>query len=67
MERKCLRCGAEMVEDCKAEISGSFWRIGTITKKSAAAPCKCAVCPKCGYTELYVTKPEAFRSFLKKE
>lgn len=56
--RKCLRCETVMQENLALYSSDSHWRIvvaepKALFPKSVGKLC-CAVCPKCGYTELYV-------------
>lgn len=55
--RKCLRCGTEMQEDCTL-YGGSFHDQVLVGERGKLFPkmrklC-CAVCPQCGYVELYV-------------
>ena len=65
MERKCLRCGNQMLENCKANISGSGQYVSQISKKNGLlkkiqSDCSVAVCSNCGYVELYVDEPHYF-------
>lgn len=58
--RKCLRCENEMIENLVLMVSNGYG-IDVREKgmfKTAKEKINCAVCPKCGYTELYVEKPE---------
>jgi len=58
--RKCLRCETEMVEDLVLIVSNGYG-VDVREKgmfKTAKAKINCAVCPKCGYSELYVEEPE---------
>ena len=48
--RKCLRCDTEMVEDLDVKVEGGAYGI-KITQQGIF---KCAVCPECGYTEIYI-------------
>ncbi|WP_294754631.1 zinc ribbon domain-containing protein [uncultured Ruminococcus sp.] len=51
--RTCLRCKNNMIENFKISSNGL-----RITNKaffsSPIAELKCAVCPECGYSEMYV-------------
>ncbi len=65
MARKCLRCGDQMIENCKANISGSGQYISHVSKKDgflkkAQSDCNLAVCSNCGYLEFYVDEPHNF-------
>ncbi len=55
--RKCLRCDAEMIEDLDVKVEGAAYGI-KITKqgifKDNLGKALCAVCPECGYTEVYI-------------
>lgn len=58
--RKCLRCESDMLEDLSLYSTDSHWRITVVEPrplfpKGVGKLC-CAVCPKCGYTELYIEK-----------
>ncbi|MBR1740111.1 MAG: hypothetical protein IJ737_07450 [Ruminococcus sp.] len=58
--RKCLRCGNEMTEGFKVGSNGL--RItGGGTLGTPAAELKCAVCPECGYAELYAEDKDKIR------
>lgn len=55
-----------MLEDCKVKISMSGQYISNVLKKNGllkqnSSECKAGVCPKCGYVELYVIFPDAFK------
>lgn len=59
--RKCLRCDAEMQDDCYVSDQGvSLSHIVVVEKdesyKKVELPVKAAICPTCGYVELYVEK-----------
>lgn len=65
--RKCLRCEIEMVEDLVLMVSNGYW-IDVREKgmfKTGKEKIYCAVCPKCGYTELYVKNPEKIKELEK--
>lgn len=55
--RKCIRCNMEMVEYLDVKIEGAAYGL-KVTKqgifKANLGKIKCAVCPKCGYTETYI-------------
>ena len=58
--RKCLRCENEMVEDLVLMVSNGY-EIDVREKglfKTVKGKINCAVCPKCGYAELYLKNPE---------
>ncbi len=61
--RKCLRCECEMQEGLALYSTDSHWRV-TAAQPRALFPKEvgklcCAVCPRCGYTELYVERDGA--------
>ncbi len=62
--RKCLRCQEEMVEDLDIKVEGGAYGL-KITKpgifKDNLGKVKCAVCPKCGYTETYLQDPSKIK------
>ena len=64
--RKCLRCGAEMKENCDLRVQGAGYGLvlckdvdklfgGRIGKP------KVAVCPQCGEISLYLDEVEKLR------
>ena len=62
--RTCIRCGAEMVEDCdiRVEGAGNGIVLAADAKKLFSPRLgkpKVAVCPKCGEISLYMEHPEA--------
>lgn len=56
--RKCLRCGAEMREGLALYSTDSHWRVVAAEPRilfpQGVGKLCCAVCPACGYAELYV-------------
>lgn len=55
--RNCLRCETEMLENLSIMVSNGGYGIDIREKgmlKTAIKKIKCAVCPKCGYTETYI-------------
>ena len=55
--RKCLRCNVEMVENLDVKVEGGAYGIKITQQvifKDNLGKFKCAVCPKCGYTETYI-------------
>ena len=67
--RKCLRCETEMIENLEIMVSNGGYGIDVREKgifKSSIGEIKCAVCPKCGYTETYIENTEKIKKFSKK-
>ena len=67
--RKCLRGETEMIEDLVLMVSNGYG-IDVREKgmfKTAKEKISCSVCPKCGYTELYVENPEKIRNLKNKQ
>lgn len=55
--RKCLRCQKEMIEDLDVFVSNGAYGIDVREKgllKGTLGKIKCAVCPECGYIEMYI-------------
>ncbi len=55
--RKCLRCNIEMVENLEFKVEGGAYGLKVTQQgifKDNLGKIKCAVCPKCGYTETYI-------------
>ncbi|WP_322173843.1 hypothetical protein [Acutalibacter caecimuris] len=56
--RKCLRCQTEMQEGYALFESDSYWRIVAAEDGKwfprEMGKLSCAVCPACGYVELFV-------------
>ncbi len=61
--RKCIRCGAEMVEGCDIRVEGGGNGIvlaadaRKLFSQRLGKP-KVAVCPSCGEISLYMEHPE---------
>ena len=58
--RKCLRCGAEMKEDCAILVGQTAWGITLAAKPNALfggriGEPRVAVCPECGEVSMYLT------------
>lgn len=60
--RKCLRCNAEMAEGLSVVQSDSGWPVMAAEPRKIfpkeVGKLSCAVCPECGYVELYVEKKQ---------
>lgn len=71
--RKCVRCGVEMKEglELKTTMNSDMIRVvrsgttGTLSK-NYLGDVKAAVCPECGYLELYVEDLERVRQYQQK-
>lgn len=67
--RKCLRCEETMAEDLTVMVTDGYGldvREKGIFKNSLGK-IKCAVCPRCGYTETYIDNPESIRKLMDKD
>ena len=57
MMRKCIRCDAEMKENLDVKVEGGAYGL-KITEpgifRDNLGKVRCAVCPACGYVELYL-------------
>ena len=61
--RKCLRCGAEMKENCDLRVQGAGYGVVLSTDESKLfggriGKPKVAVCPQCGEISLYIEDVE---------
>ena len=68
--RKCLRCDCTMVEDLNVMVSNGACGVDVREKgmfKGSLGKLKCAVCPKCGYTETYIDDTEDVKILLEKK
>lgn len=68
--RKCLRCENEMVENLEVMVSNGGYGIDVREKgmfKNAIEKIKCAVCPECGYTEIYIDNTDKIRKLIEKD
>ena len=68
--RKCLRCENVMVDDLIVTANGIYVAevreaAGVFTK--SLGKIKCAVCPRCGYTETYIDNPENIEKLAEKK
>ena len=54
--RKCIRCGAQMEENCK--ITSGYGIVIRSEKSHVAVKPKVAVCPLCGEVSIYVEEPD---------
>lgn len=68
--RECLRCNVLMVEDLDVKVERGAYGI-KITEvgifKDNLGKLRCAVCPECGYTELYVKEPAIVKKLVPKK
>lgn len=65
--RKCLRCNGEMVEDLDVKVEGAAYGLKVTQQgifKNKLGKFKCAVCPKCGYTETYIEDTTKIKKIL---
>ena len=66
--RKCEKCGAIMKSDLKLKVNGGGYGIVVhIDEKQKATTIddvRVAVCPECGYTEMYKTETDAGMNIL---
>ena len=65
--RKCLRCESGMVENLNVMVSNGAYGVDVREKgmfKGSLGKLKCAVCPKCGYTETYIDDTEYIKILL---
>lgn len=63
--RKCLRCEETMVENLEIFVTNGAYGIDVREKgifKGSLGKIKCAVCPKCGYTENYIENTENIKN-----
>jgi len=68
--RKCLRCEAAMVEDLSVMVTNGGYGVDVRENgmfKGSLGKIKCAVCPKCGYTETYIDNPESIKKLVAKD
>ena len=64
--RKCLRCGAEMKENCDLRVQSAGYGVVLSTDESKLfggriGKPKVAVCPQCGEISLYLDDVEKLR------
>ena len=66
--RKCLRCETTLIEDLSLMVSNGGYGLDVREKgvfKTTLSKIKCAVCPECGYTEMYVENTEKIKQLIK--
>ncbi len=66
MMKRCIKCGKQMAENYKIGSNG----LRIITQGFLMQPIaeiKCAVCPGCGYVELYINDTKNFNEILDKK
>ena len=55
--RNCVRCHAQMVEGLDVKVEGGAYGLQVTQPgifKDNLGKFQCAVCPECGYTEMYI-------------
>lgn len=65
--RKCLRCNALMVIDLDVKVEGGAYGIKITQQgifKDNLGKLQCAVCPECGYTEIYIKDTSKIKKIL---
>ena len=63
--RKCLRCESDMLDDLSVMVTNGAYGIDVREKgmfKKSLSKLKCAVCPQCGYTDMYVEDLEKIKN-----
>lgn len=68
--RKCIRCNREMVEDLDVKVEGRADGIKVTQQgifKENLGKLRCAVCPECGYTEIYIQDTSKIKKLDKKD
>ena len=64
-----MRCETVMAEDLCVVVSNGSYGIDAKEKglfKNPLGRIRCAVCPRCGYTEMYIDDPENIRALMEK-
>ena len=67
--RKCLRCETAMIENLEVMVTNGGYGVDIREKgmfKKSLGKIKCAVCPECGYTEIYIDDPQSIRKLITK-
>lgn len=62
--RRCIRCETEMVENFDVKVEGTTYGIKVTEPgifKENLGKIFCAVCPACGYVELYMSDTSKIR------
>ena len=70
--RMCIRCNAEMVENCGIKVEGHAYRVILIDDErkwwgGRIDTPKVAICPKCGEVSLYIEDVEQLRKLASKK
>lgn len=69
--RKCLRCGAIMNSNLRLKVNGGGYGIVvSVNEKSQTqtiGKLKVAVCPECGYTEIYLEDISGLKKYKEDE
>ena len=64
--RQCIRCGAEMVENCALRQSDNACGLVIMESERFFARqvgrVKAAVCPECGEISMYIEQPERLKA-----
>lgn len=67
--RKCLRCNAEMVSGLDLKVEGGAVGLKVTQEgifKDSLGRVECAVCPECGWIEVYLSDPSKVRKLAEK-
>ena len=67
--RKCLRCDEIMLEDLNVMVTNGGYGVDVREKgifKGSLGKIKCAACPECGYTEIYIEDTESIKKLIEK-
>lgn len=62
--RKCIRCDVSMKENLDVKVEGAAYGLKITEQgifKDNLGKVKAAVCPQCGYTELYLDDVSKFK------
>ena len=68
--RTCLRCKKEMLENLEVMVSNGAYGLDIREKgllKGSLGKLKCAVCPECGYTEIYIEDTSKLKTIIKNQ
>lgn len=64
--RNCIRCNTPMVEGLEARTGDACgFRVGNNGIFATLAKVECAVCPKCGHVEMYVSDDQKLQKLTK--
>ncbi|ODG93429.1 MULTISPECIES: hypothetical protein [Bacillaceae] len=67
MTRICIHCKSEMIENCNIKVESMYgheikiYQKGKRSLNNISVSHKAAVCPNCGYVELYIDEFNKFR------